>query len=214
MLFSEDHTLYHTTQGRKLPSELENPFDDIFIDVASWLNTYIFRPLNYTPNMITTMSLFLGLSSALLFHKQWYIMSLLFFVTAYILDCADGAFARKYNMETTFGDYYDHISDLLKSVAFFISFVYHPFSIEFKVVVIAILLILYVLSLVHLGCQEAIYNPDANKKHDSLSGLKVFCGSKEDSMRNIQYTRYFGCGTFVICASLVILAPKIVKLKT
>jgi len=198
-------------EGRKITREQENPFDNIFIDIAEWLNTNIFRPLNYTPNMITTMSLVLGLISVIFYHYHYYIYCILFFVTAYILDCADGNYARKYNMETRFGDYYDHISDMSKGLFILIAVIIHPFSLRIKQILIFLLAILLSLSLMHLGCQEGIYNPDKHDKYDSLSNLKYLCGTTESSLEYIKYTRYFGTGTLIVYMCLLILISNITK---
>lgn len=198
-------------EGRKITREQENPFDNIFIDVAEWLNTNIFRPLNYTPNMITTMSLFLGIVSVILFHYQYYLLSIVFFITAYILDCADGNFARKYNMETQFGDYYDHVSDMSKGLLILIAIIIHPIPLKLKQVLIIILAIILSLSLMHLGCQEGIYNPDKHDKYDSLSNLKYLCGTTESSLEYIKYTRYFGTGTVIVYMCLLIIIAKFTK---
>lgn len=197
-------------EGRKITREQENPFDNIFIDIAEWLNINIFRPLNYTPNMITTMSLFLGLVSVALFHFQYYILSVLFFTTAYILDCADGNFARRYNMETSFGDYYDHISDLSKGLFILIAIIIHPIPIKIKQLFVLVLVIVLSLSLVHLGCQEGIYNPDKHDKYDSLSNLKYLCGTTENSLKYIKYTRYFGTGTVIVYVCCLIIVCKLI----
>ncbi len=199
-------------QGRKITREQENPFDNIFIDIAEWLNINIFRPLNYTPNMITTMSLFIGLISVILFHYKYYIFSVIFFTTAYILDCADGNYARRYNMETSFGDYYDHISDLSKGLFILIAIIIHPIPLRLKHVFIVLLIIIFSLSLVHLGCQEGIYNPDHHDKYDSLSNLKYLCGTTESSLEYIKYSRYFGIGTLTVYVCLLMVIIKVFSL--
>lgn len=198
-------------EGRKITRQQENPFDNIFIDIAEWLNTHIFRPLNYTPNMITTMSLFIGVVSIILFHYQYYFFSIIFFVTAYILDCADGNYARKYHMETSFGDYYDHMSDMSKGILIIIAIVAHPISLKIKQISLIVLAILISLSLMHLGCQEGIYNPDKHDKYDSLSNLKYLCGTTETSTKYIQYTRYFGTGTVIVFMCILIMIIKFIK---
>lgn len=198
-------------EGRKITRDQENPFDNIFIDIAEWLNINIFRPLNYTPNMITTMSLFLGIISVFLFHYHHYLLSILFFITAYILDCADGNYARKYNMETSFGDYYDHVSDMSKGLFILIAVVIHPIPLRTKQILIFILAIFLSLSLMHLGCQEGIYNPDKHDKYDSLSNLKYLCGTTESSLKYIKYTRYFGTGTLIVYMCLLIIISKLTR---
>jgi hypothetical protein len=198
--------------GRKITHDEENPFDNVVIDIAEWLNTYIFRPLNYTPNMITTMSLIMGLASALLFHYQYYLSSIILFITAYILDCADGNYARTYNMETSFGDYYDHISDVSKIVALLVVIITHPIPQRLKVMFIIGLVIFSMLSMFHLGCQETIYNPDGSHKYDSLSSLKQLCGSStEQGKKYILHSRYVGVGTLMLYCCLIIFVTMILK---
>jgi hypothetical protein len=198
--------------GRKITHPEENPFDNVVIDIAEWLNTYIFRPLNYTPNMITTMSLIMGLASALLFHYQYYLSSIILFITAYILDCADGNYARTYNMETSFGDYYDHISDVSKIIALVVVIIAHKIPQWLKVMFIIGLVMFAMLSMFHLGCQETIYNPDGSHKYDSLSSLKQLCGSStEQGKKYIIYSRYVGVGTLMLYCCLVIFVTMILK---
>jgi len=198
--------------GRKITHPEENPFDNVVIDIAEWLNTYIFRPLNYTPNMITTMSLIMGLASALLFHYQYYLSSIILFITAYILDCADGNYARTYNMETSFGDYYDHISDVSKIIALVVVIIAHKIPQWLKVMFIIGLVMFAMLSMFHLGCQETIYNPDGSHKYDSLSSLKQLCGSStEQGKKYIIYSRYVGVGTLMLYCCLVIFVTMLLK---
>jgi phosphatidylglycerophosphate synthase len=198
-------------KGRKITRDLENPFDNVFIDVASWLNTNIFRPLNYTPNMITTISLLLGVSSGVCFHYQHYLLSVAFLITAYILDCADGNFARTYDMETAFGDYYDHVSDLFKGFVLIIALIYHPMPMRLKQIFLGGMISLNISSMIHMGCQERIYNDDEHDKYDSLSGLKNLCGSKSDSLWKIRYTRYFGVGTLIVFVAIMIFAVMVMN---
>ena len=45
--------------SRKIPREYDNPIDNILVDLSEFLNPYFHR-LNFTPNMITTLSLILN----------------------------------------------------------------------------------------------------------------------------------------------------------
>ena len=100
-------------EGRKLPREFENPFDNILIDIANPLTDYL-NKYNITPNMITTLSLFLGIRSAYYLQKNKKKEAIIYTLLAYFFDCVDGHLARKYDQVTVFGDYYDHFSDLFK----------------------------------------------------------------------------------------------------
>ena len=53
-----------------------------------------------------------------------YIISAILYLTRYIFDCIDGFYARKYNMTTVFGDWYDHISDILINLIYIYDIIY------------------------------------------------------------------------------------------
>lgn len=178
--------------GRKIHRSMENPFDNIFIDAAHWLNIHVFRPLSFTPNMLTTLSLLFGLTSAFLFHMSLYNAAIVCFLVAYLFDCADGNFARMYDQVTTFGDYYDHIADLCKAIILVAVIVFHNIPWQTKVVMMLGHFILFMLCLVHFGCQERLYNTMDTK--DSLSFTKPLC----KDARMIYRTRYVGCGTGIV----------------
>ena len=103
--------------NRKLRIKYENPIDNMIYKIVEILD-HIFYKLNFTPNIITTLSLLFGLLSAYYFYYNNYLCIPLY-LFSYILDFSDGFFARKYNMITIFGDYYDHISDLIKFIITF-----------------------------------------------------------------------------------------------
>jgi len=193
---------------RKLPVNLENPIDNVFINFADKSST-MFKKVNLTPNFLTTISLFFGLLSVYLFYIDNYVLSALFFGIAYYFDCADGFYARKYNMVTKFGDYYDHIADLLKVILLIIVMYYK--SSEKLIKIFPIILIALIFSLVHLGCQEIYYNINYKNGigNDSLSSLKRLCpcNSKKINIirKTIEYTRYFGSGTLTIVLIFFIL---------
>ena len=53
---------------RKIPAEYDNPIDNIILDNVEKLNP-IFKEFNFTPNMITTLSLIVGLIALYLYKK-------------------------------------------------------------------------------------------------------------------------------------------------
>jgi phosphatidylglycerophosphate synthase len=174
--------------GSKLPKELENPFDNVYIEIARFLNTFIFRPLRFTPNMITTLSFLTALIGLWNLQNMNFFSFAFWFLLSYILDCSDGLFARTYDMVTKFGDYYDHITDILKFIFLFIIIVKLPISHHIKLMGIISTLTLYILSFIHLGCQE-LYS----ESEELLSLLSKFCKSKD----SLKWTRYFGVGTLM-----------------
>jgi len=68
----------------------------------------------------------------LLIHKS-YKLSALFLMISYYFDMMDGYIARKYDQVTEFGDWFDHISDLINNkLAPTMSIVSNIFSHIFK----------------------------------------------------------------------------------
>ena len=42
-----------------------------------------------------------------------YILACIYYFISYFFDVLDGIYAREYNMVSEFGDYYDHIKDIV-----------------------------------------------------------------------------------------------------
>ena len=133
---------------RKLKEEYENPIDNLIYIIVEKLDPIFYR-LNFTPNIITTLSLITGLLSGYYFYKD-NILCIPLYILSYILDCSDGYFARKYNMVTTFGDYYDHISDVIKSIVIFY-IIYIKAKPEFKNKIILLILSFIILLIYHIS---------------------------------------------------------------
>ena len=89
-----------------------------------------------TPNILTSLSFFLGLlSSYLVFYENYVLAGITFFIN-YIIDCVDGPLARYINKTTRIGDLYDHITDwvtfiLLMFVCIQKKFPFHFFATVF-----------------------------------------------------------------------------------
>jgi len=54
----------------------------------------------------------LRISHGKLYEENQFALSAFSYLISYMFDCWDGYYARKYNMESKFGDYYDHVSDM------------------------------------------------------------------------------------------------------
>ena len=178
---------------RKIKEEDENPIDTILIDMCESVSEPV-HLLGLTPNMITTISLLFGLATAWLLYKRQYLLACVFWAAQYFFDCLDGYIARKYDHVTVFGDYYDHISDVVKlSVVLFVLYRINPIKF-YRVLVV--LTIFGILMIGHMGCQETEY--DKEDESGSLSLSKTVCPNSffKDVPSTLQYTKYFGCGTF------------------
>ena len=122
------------SSARKLPAKYENPIDNFLVSIAEKLNP-IFYNLGFNPNGITTLSLIFGILFNYYYFNKKYEMAATMMMISYFFDCMDGNFARTYNMQTKFGDYYDHIKDVLVMLVFAgILFLYNDdASLKFKI---------------------------------------------------------------------------------
>ena len=75
---------------RKLPKKLDNPFDNVIIDLLCEPMAQFFHKLHMTPNDITTLSLITGLLSVIFLYKGLPIISVVFYFFSYVFDCVDG----------------------------------------------------------------------------------------------------------------------------
>lgn len=203
------------TDGRKIHPAFENPIDNVIIDIGTAVNIPL-RKIGITPNMLTTVSLVLGLLGAWTVYKQSFYLGALLVFMAYFFDCMDGNMARKYDMVTVFGDYYDHIADLVKIAFLLIAVLISPsLPLTFKIGFVIVNMIFAGASSVHLGCQERVYRKrvyhatrtrsrERILENGTLTPMEALCpGNPDDSIR---ISRYFGTGTFftILCLSLII----------
>ena len=168
------------------------------IYLLKFIDTHLdmYYNIGLMPNMITTLGIIFGLLSMYNIFKSNYKLASFLLLIAYYFDCLDGYYARQYKMETELGDYYDHFSDITKMII--ISYaVYLKRSDLFTSMNMAIVFVLVIMSLIHLGCQEKYHN---KLMSPSLDGLKKLCSDKEI----ICYTKYFGTGTLMLGAMILV----------
>jgi phosphatidylglycerophosphate synthase len=195
---------------RKIPSELENPIDNVLIDIGEYLSGY-FRKLNLTANDITSISALTGIYSIYLFVNKKYILSAIFFFISHAFDCFDGFYARKYNMVSEFGDYYDHISDFAVDgiMLYLIARKYLKLqNNNLKKYIPVILIPLMGLLIMHFGCQEKYFKGDISKG-GLLDYYKPICpidaNNKSGLEKFLKISRFFGSGTFRMYICILIL---------
>lgn len=100
------------TRQDKRPLSSEGTVDAVLLACTARLQPLL-RRCGATPNALTTASLACGLVAV---RAVWTDRLALFaaaHAAGYVFDCLDGQFARRYGMETAFGDWYDHVSDAL-----------------------------------------------------------------------------------------------------
>jgi len=131
---------------------------------------------------------------------------------SYLFDCVDGHMARKYNMCTKFGDFYDHISDWGYFIAlFYVAFIirgFKSFAKPYRIPIFAILGLAIIGMMVHMGIQEWIYREDSGE-HSQGPTLNYFarvaqgiCASHPTEC--VKGSRFLGTGTFVMIVMIIV----------
>jgi len=172
--------------GRKIPAYYENPIDNIIIDLCGYISPLLYK-YRVTPNMITTASLLCCLISLYELYQGNGHLAAIFWAFNYIFDTMDGNFARKYNMETEFGDWYDHTTDVLGFTLICIILIYQKKVTRRNTI---ILFILIYGAFIHLANQEKI---STAKTSDSLNLIEKYIYIPDI---DITRSRYMGLGTF------------------
>jgi phosphatidylglycerophosphate synthase len=182
---------------RKIPNKYENPIDDIILNITDYTVPYFYNG-GFNPNTITSLSSIACIITIILLLQANYYLAAFFLIISYFFDCLDGHLARSYNMVTVFGDYYDHISDVLKVISVLIVLYFIDSTKFFKI--LPVIIFISILSMIHLGCQELYYN---TAESDTLKFTENLCPVKEKSnisqIENaLNVTKYFGTGTLYI----------------
>lgn len=181
----------------KIPLELENPIDVILYNQVD-RDLEFYKKLGLTPNILTTISLVLGLLGVYNLHYDNYFLGAILFFISYYFDCADGKMARKYKMFSKYGDLYDHASDLIKVVAlFYVMYKKSPKKTLKVIIVTAVLLFLYML---FTNCQEKLYG-----KVSESTYLEIFNINLDNCEEKLYYLKYFGSATPITFLTLCIL---------
>lgn len=181
---------------RKIPSEYENPIDDIIIEIGDNLSSH-FKSIEFTANDLTSISFIMGLISVYnIYHNNYTVAAISYFIS-YMFDCFDGHYARKYNITSEFGDKYDHYKDMVINILV-LTLLYAKIQ-KHKTSLMIIVVVLFALMMMHIGCQEKYY--DSTSVNDNfLSHTKQFCPNK----KMISYTRFFGTGTYNLMIAVLI----------
>lgn len=190
-----------TTQGRKIDREMENPIDNIVLDYICEPVSNILRSTSekITPNMITSVGLAIGIACIYAIYQGYYKTGFALYWLCYIFDCLDGYYARKYNMITRFGDFFDHFRDVFVILVVIILVFTRLKSNIMKQLYIISLIIIAVGTSTHFAAQEL--NTVSTEHNECLGMLTPLCKHKD----YINYTKYMGCGTFTLILSLYIL---------
>lgn len=191
----------------KIHGSLEDPVSQVFYDISDVISPGL-HGLSITPNFITTVRfLMMCIAFPYFFCNKMYKMAAITYIIAYFGDCLDGHMSRKYNLDTDFGDYYDHIADAIT----FILAMYFIFTSlrEDKKWVIVLIIFIAMLSIIQISCQERYLKTMRSKKDSyTLTLFDCICSDSviddEDLEATMEITKLFGIGTFQIFITILI----------
>lgn len=200
---------YNYGKAAKLPSDQENPIDQVFISLADVVSPII-KNFGATPNMITTACVIVSILAARSVYMSNKKMFVLWALLAYFLDCLDGHYARKYDMCTLFGDYYDHITDwIYYAMMFYAAFYVRGLKVQYRsygLIIYGVIATAVMGMMWHFGCQEAVYSKSTRMNNTQSPTLGVFnrIFSYPYPEKIIQTSKWVGSGTYTILIIAII----------
>lgn len=131
------------------------------------------RALGFTPNMVTTVTLVLSAASLWFFHRDRPFLAFLCVLGRMYTDTIDGMAARAYDLESQFGDYYDHVVDWSWMVGVFVISM-RKFRGWSRWAAVAVFAVAAVAAGSSVGCSE-IDCGGACQHNESLGVAKMMC---------------------------------------
>ncbi len=127
MTFTEKVKAFYQDMRRDVPAsyksqDTEEPFDKIFTKPLGYLFTRFFIHIGWTPNMVTILSMFIGVAGGVLFYPAsfgWNLAGVLLVILANILDSTDGQMARLTGQKSALGRILDGMSSTLWYIAMY-----------------------------------------------------------------------------------------------
>tara|TARA_Y100000389_G_C17454810_1_gene517367 strand:+ start:1495 stop:2085 length:591 start_codon:yes stop_codon:yes gene_type:complete len=183
----------------KTIDNIENPIDNIFYELANYINPYLYK-LNFTPNMITICGLFFGLISHYFLYNYNIIIAFIFIILSQFCDCIDGQYARKYNMTSKFGDILDHGTDIIKIIIFSI-ILYNKYNLTTLLIILFI-----ILAIINLLFNVCLFKYE-NKNSESIQVInyKQYCIIPQNYLLKFLNTIKYLCNSSTIIFIYILL---------
>ena len=141
------------------------------------------------------------------FINKYYRVAAIIYITSYFGDCLDGHLSRKYNLDTDFGDYFDHASDILGMILtlYLVAVSLH----EDKKIVIYVVIFFFLISLIQISCQERYLRiMGINKDSKILNITDCLCHESivddEDIESTMDVTKLLGVGTLQLFMTILL----------
>lgn len=201
------------SNAAKLETSQENFVDALFIKACD-ASAPLFHKAGATPNIITTLSVIASVLAAVAVLNGKKHAFVVWALLSYFFDCLDGHFARRYNMCSQFGDYYDHVTDwLYYGLLFYTAFVVRGLSDAAKpysLLIYGVIAAAAAGMTWHFGCQESIYAAKREAQgspetcRSQAPTLSYFIGMCKNPEQDVHWSKWLGCGTFTVLTIAII----------
>lgn len=203
---------------RKLPRDLECPFDNVYLDISEKAMPFLHRT-GHTPNLITTYALICTIVSLVKLKEGSYAWWAFLFNLGYVFDCMDGYYARTFKMGSRFGDVYEHVRDVGGGIATFVTVwaLYRPapwwLYVTFGGLAFG--------SMQHIGCQQKYIQEKRaeeleqqgreprpveklKEQKETLDNFVCLCPKRVPARRSLKWTRWLGAGTITVASTIMV----------
>ena len=188
---------YERKKGRKSDPEYDDPVDFQLINLVEQLGPFFYR-MGLSPNVFTTLSLIFAIASCYFLVSRAFLIAGVCWFINYFFDCVDGNFARRYNMTSEFGDWYDHISDWLTYLLMCYCVLITCKDILVGVTIVILLTLSTALACLHSKNEYAAQIEEGGNSSESLS-LLGFLPSVDMSI-----TKFYGLGMNGLVTSIIL----------
>lgn len=142
---------------------LNSPIRNLFRSIALYLSEKIQIKLPFIqPNHITTFGIILNAAALMNLLNRDFFLFIILFVMAYFCDILDGVYARKYNMETKAGKFYDKFADWVKLLSTYVMFS-TLYKKKITITNISIILIILILCNIHFIVKNNLKKTQKNR---------------------------------------------------
>ena len=180
--------------GKKIVVKPGLGYIDTFLTKLYLPTIDFWNKIGFSPNKLTGLGL---LSSLLCLYYMYHKNSkraIIFLVLRCYFDYADGLLARKFGKVTKFGDYFDHIVDMVFGLGVF-GILYFKSKTRKNLCILAVFFSLF---LIQMGCVEHEYYKHVKSKEETtISKLRHVC-------LNPKILNFFDNGTLYLVIIFII----------
>ena len=145
-----------------------------------------FHKLNFTPNMITILSLIFSLLSIYFLFEDKKIFFVLFYLIGFLFDCMDGRMARKYNQGSIYGMMLDMVCDISKVILLILVIIYKLLKKKefFKLILFLVLFVI-----INFFAVTVIAMNDAILSYEKYNNDNFYLNKKKEIINSNLYNK-------------------------